>query len=678
MVRLKVYCLGWLLFWGTLFLGAQPRMFTHIGAFDGLSDNKIQHILQLPDGRMVFTTPHTINFYDGARFRYFTSRPQDRQLLPAYRGAYHVYLGEGDRLWVKNFRTISCFDVRTEQYLPHLQRLIRQLNNSEVSVVDLFLDTEKTIWLVRQDGSVWNTRLKKAFKFPSAWGTLQDLEVKNGDALFFFNTGFVANIPLKTSRLSHASGERSALASGVKYVSAAYPPSERKLYDRMSLVVPGPDGHFYQLRNGRKAICLRLDPASGRWKTLLRTPYILHTLLVPTRDKAYITCGKGLWKLDLRRDASSYVPSLQMAEGSSITTDINTVFEDRAGGWWLGTSDKGLLYGHPWRDAFTRGENLRNTLGQKTFRPILINIAIDGKPVAVRPDEKEVLLPQGAPFVRHLNLKSDQNTIAFDFSALNYALPMQTCYRYRLISRTDSAWHTIVFSQQSKAIDEKGVLHLPFSRLTPGDYRLQVAAGGGIPSDNAPVTEVTFTVQVPWWQTTAARILYIVLALLLFGMVFSLYRHRQDRRRKEQLLLARIKDLIERCNRYEAERAVTDGAGQLSESPSSLNPQDEVFLQKAISLVKKHLDSPYSVEALSRDLCMERTGLYKKLTALLDQSPSLFIRNIRLQQAARLLLEKRQSISEIALETGFSSASYFSKCFQEMYGCKPSEYGEKQ
>lgn len=47
----------------------------------------------------------------------------------------------------------------------------------------------------------------------------------------------------------------------------------------------------------------------------------------------------------------------------------------------------------------------------------------------------------------------------------------------------------------------------------------------------------------------------------------------------------------------------------------------------------------YSVEQLSRDLCMERTGLYRKLVNLLDQSPSLFIRNIRLQRAAQLLTE---------------------------------------
>jgi hypothetical protein len=94
--------------------------------------------------------------------------------------------------------------------------------------------------------------------------------------------------------------------------------------------------------------------------------------------------------------------------------------------------------------------------------------------------------------------------------------------------------------------------------------------------------------------------------------------------------------------------------------------------------VEKNLHVPgYSVEQLSRDLCMERTGLYRKLVAMLDQSPSLFIRNIRLQRAAQLILEGSLSITEIAERTGFSSSSYLSKCFQEIYGCRPSEYAEK-
>ena len=58
----------------------------------------------------------------------------------------------------------------------------------------------------------------------------------------------------------------------------------------------------------------------------------------------------------------------------------------------------------------------------------------------------------------------------------------------------------------------------------------------------------------------------------------------------------------------------------------------------------------------------------------MDKSPSLFIRSIRLKRAANLILEGKMSISEIAEQVGFSSASYMGKCFIEEYHCKPSEY----
>ena len=84
------------------------------------------------------------------------------------------------------------------------------------------------------------------------------------------------------------------------------------------------------------------------------------------------------------------------------------------------------------------------------------------------------------------------------------------------------------------------------------------------------------------------------------------------------------------------------------------------------------------MEQLSKDLCMERSGLYKKLTTLLDTSPSQFIRNVRLKRAADLILEGKMSITEIAETVGFSSTGYMSKCFIEEFGCRPSEYAARK
>lgn len=147
------------------------------------------------------------------------------------------------------------------------------------------------------------------------------------------------------------------------------------------------------------------------------------------------------------------------------------------------------------------------------------------------------------------------------------------------------------------------------------------------------------------------------------------------------MLLLHIRNLIEQCNLLEEENRINSLDAEIIEEVEGNDGQeskDSAFLSKAIKLVEENLNvSTYSVEQLSRDLCMDRTGLYRKLMALLDKSPSLFIRNIRLQRAAKLIMEGELSITEIAERVGFSSTSYMSKCFQQMYGCRPSEYAKK-
>ena len=139
-----------------------------------------------------------------------------------------------------------------------------------------------------------------------------------------------------------------------------------------------------------------------------------------------------------------------------------------------------------------------------------------------------------------------------------------------------------------------------------------------------------------------------------------------ERKHKEEILLLRIRNLIEQNN------SLTCSIEETSPDHQQQDTEESAFLAQAIKLVEQNLHvNGYSVEQLSRDLCMERTGLYRKLVT------GLFIRNIRLQRAAQLITEGKLSITEIAEHTGFSSSSYLSKCFQEMYGCRPSEYAEK-
>jgi len=103
--------------------------------------------------------------------------------------------------------------------------------------------------------------------------------------------------------------------------------------------------------------------------------------------------------------------------------------------------------------------------------------------------------------------------------------------------------------------------------------------------------------------------------------------------------------------------------------------QDEKFLRKVMQVVEQNLTDPdFSVEKLSQELGLSRVHLYRKLSALINETPVEFIRSTRLERGAQLLLKSGMNISEVCYEVGFQNPVYFSKCFKRKYGMLPSEY----
>ena len=105
---------------------------------------------------------------------------------------------------------------------------------------------------------------------------------------------------------------------------------------------------------------------------------------------------------------------------------------------------------------------------------------------------------------------------------------------------------------------------------------------------------------------------------------------------------------------------------------------DDILMEKIMKTINEHLsDSSLNVEMLAANVGMSRVHMHRKLKELTNQSARDFIRNIRLKQAATLLVDGKLTISEIAYETGFSNISHFSSSFKEFYGMSPSEYREQ-
>ena len=85
-------------------------------------------------------------------------------------------------------------------------------------------------------------------------------------------------------------------------------------------------------------------------------------------------------------------------------------------------------------------------------------------------------------------------------------------------------------------------------------------------------------------------------------------------------------------------------------------------------------DSEFKVHEFSEEMALSHSQLYRKLQALINQSPNEFIRTTRLHKAAQLLAKHSANVSEIAYEVGFNNPSYFAECFKKQFGVLPSEY----
>ncbi len=820
-------------------------VFSPINVLQGLSDNQIRYIVQLPDGRMVFKTSGNINIYDGASFKYIHQTSNNIYPLKSYNGFYRIYQGKDSLLWIKDTYKLMCVDLRTEQYVSNLDAYFKN-KKFKKPIEDLFVDSNQRLWFLIS-GKLYKDDSLITIDLSNNHGNLQDLTSDENKLYLFYNTGEVICYDLKT-KSKH-------------YSKTAYSSEQQALFRNTSMVVKGNKG-FYQLRNGTKGGFFFFDTKKKSWTQLLETDYTLNTLVVNSDDTAYISCTNGIWIINCINGEKRYLPALKKVDGGILNTEISTLFYDKQDGLWLGTFNQGLLYYHPNRykfnyigrsyfnvDAvkdiiaqsfaedkagkiyikcksaiyrydfsakndtkltaiassllpkevlakfnetdknktisltdvrgwkwtgtpdglklfnpkkqketifytqdglsnnfihsiledrnnaiwvttsygitkleidpksekihFTKfnsnsgtldgeysdgaafeatdgtlyfgGINGFNILKSDTsiseklpFKPVFTNLFLRGEKIEPgKIYDDRIILSKAASYSNEIALSYNQNFITFEFSGLNYQNPSQTFYRYQL-EGIDSDW--------LENSNSDGILKISYTNLPAGKYKLKVMASSNNGQWKGLASELLITIHAPWWKTTFAYFVFIsfFLGLIYTAIYFyiSYTRKKMERNHREDVLLLRIRNLIEQCDFLQTEKETYLTQIPLNATKSventTENKADNSFLAKALELVEKNLEaSDYSVEQLSRDLCMDRTGLYRKLISLLDKSPSLFIRNIRLQRAAALLLEEELSISEIAEKVGFSSSSYLSKCFQEMYGCRPSEYAEK-
>jgi YesN/AraC family two-component response regulator len=111
---------------------------------------------------------------------------------------------------------------------------------------------------------------------------------------------------------------------------------------------------------------------------------------------------------------------------------------------------------------------------------------------------------------------------------------------------------------------------------------------------------------------------------------------------------------------------------------TAVKGNDEMLMERVMKVLNEHMsDSDFSVETLCTEVGISRAQLHRKMKALTGLPVSEFIRNIRLEQAVRLLKEQKINVTQVAYTVGFSNLAHFSTVFRKQFGVSPSEYIEQ-
>lgn len=609
----------------------------------------------------------------------------------------------------------------------------RQENSVSGNVVNHFCEDEaRRLWIASDDGGLCRydaaTGLFEKVSLPATEGTERNVHALSLDGQRLYvgtyaqglyvvdvNTGVATHVPQFVDEQGRAFDATSyAICTdrqhrvwvGTFDAVALYHPETRTFSDVKR--VGGPVTAMRQDHTGRLWVAtegngLWAMDALGQWRHYEdfggrhhrgSGQVTAYSVYEDGQGNVWVGMADGLFRYDRQGDRFDAV---QLTGGAVSVMGITAV----EGHLWLTTSAGILCYSlTKWEvvqvykgggsiastdflpDAILRGYDgrvyLGTTNGFVAFKPQFMHrnevkprvtfteLEVMGRAVAAGSD----LLPVRLPYMEELRLSYRESMFRVYFSAMSYLQPSDVQYSYYL-EGFDEDWL------------EAGNHHsVSYTNLSPGTYTLHVRAttNDGMQSEDETLRIV---ITPPFYWNTPAKILYV---LLIVAAIVFFVRHLL--RKKERRHVAEIKELNEQKEQeiqeinVQKEQEIQELNEQKEQEVHdarirfmTINDRDHEFLDKMETIIEQNFsNSELSVDYLASELGVSRSSLFSKIKALADVTPNEMIQVIRLKHAASMLVSGNYRVNEVCYMVGFSSPSYFAKCFQRQYGCTPAKY----
>ncbi len=261
-----------------------------------------------------------------------------------------------------------------------------------------------------------------------------------------------------------------------------------------------------------------------------------------------------------------------------------------------------------------------------------------------------------------LRLMPSERNVSIHFAALDFTASERLEYAFNV---NGGVWNHLQKNHVAT-----------FLNMEPGTYRLCIRSTNhdGVWVENDKV--FTVVVEPTVWETTAAKILYVFLFLLLLWGCFRIYQYVRNIKVKNKHLEAYLAIINARSENAEQTNvaAKEDREIQILETAQVL-ASDDAFMKRVVSFVEEHLsDADVNIGDMADAAATSRAGLNRKMKAILGITPKDFLREVRIQKACQLLRDKNLPVNDVAYMCGFSDSRYFSRAFKAKMGVTPSEY----
>lgn len=518
-------------------------------------------------------------------------------------------------------------------------------------VYDIEFDSEGRMWIATMGGGVdcvtspgdekpKFTHLGAMAGYPSAAKRVRDISIVGDSMALAATTGGVLAFRLprngefeKTAFVLHVTEPGRAESLGNIAAMHVEPDSKGLIFvatesDGVNMLAPG------QSALDGKASFRRFNSYAGAPND------VAYALAVDSRNGSVWTLsGNAIYNIDPESGGIISFPS-SFWHGDMHFSDARPLrLEDNK--WLIGLESGALVIDF---DRMTRKKSVSTPL-------VFTAVSLQNRPDSLISARTDTLV-----------LKPDERNVTIKFSSLSYGAAENIRYSFCV---DESGWNDLGNTRAVTFLD-----------LAPGKYSLKVRSTDS--SGNRPdsVRELVIVVTPTIWETPLAYCLYVLFALAVAGGILFTITYIRRIKRKQRELLDAYMELMEKS----AGNAGSDSeTGQLSPPGKLLSEDDEVFMRKVMEFVNDNMgNADAGVDEMAAHTATSRSSLNRKMKSLLGVTPADFIKESRLNRAASLLAESEQSITDIAIECGFSDINYFGKCFKASRKMSPSAYRKNQ